>query len=157
VVYAKRPFGGPQQVLDYLGRYTHRVALSNDRLLSCDAAGVRLRYRDYSHGNRRKVMCLQPPEFLRRFLLHVLPQGFMRVRHYGLLANRAKRAKLQAARDALCAPVPAAHVQQESVAAFWLRIANIDIERCTHCRRGCMRIVTSIAAQPHAQGPPPRP
>lgn len=155
VVYAKRPFGGPQQVLDYLGRYTHRVALSNDRLLSCDKAAVRFRYRDYSHGNRRKVTSLQPGEFLRRFLLHVLPKGFMRIRHYGLLANRGKRCKLVLARNALCAPVPVPiPARTESVSALGLRIAGIDLERCVNCRRGRMRIVGSIVAQPRAQGPP---
>jgi hypothetical protein len=157
VVYAKRPFGGPEQVLDYLGRYTHRVALSNERLLSCDEAAVRFRYRDYSHGNRRKVMCLTPTEFLRRFLLHVLPTGFMRIRHYGLLANRTKRGKLQLAREALDAPPaqPVA-VEPESVGAFWLRVANFDIERCVQCTRGRMHIVSSIA-QPRAQPPPSPP
>lgn len=101
VVYAKRPFGGPAQVLDYLGRYTHRVAISNHRLLSCTDTEIRFRYKDYAHGNRRKVMALAPTEFIRRFLLHVLPAGFMRIRHYGILANRTKRAKLAAARVAL--------------------------------------------------------
>ena len=159
VVYAKRPFGGPQQVLDYLGRYTHRVALSNDRLLSCEDNQVRFRYRDYNHGNRRKVMSLHAAEFLRRFLLHVLPKGFMRIRHYGLLANRSKRLKLQAARDALAVPMPAPRiVPAESPRASWLRIAGIDIDACVHCHRGRMRVVASIGArEPHAQGPPPRP
>ena len=159
VVYAKRPFGGPEQVLDYLGRYTHRVALSNDRLVSCENDQVRFRYRDYTHGNRRKVMALHAAEFLRRFLLHVLPKGFMRIRHYGLLANRSKRLKLQAAREALAATMPAPRVEPvESARALWLRIAAIDIDACVHCRRGRMRLVASIAArEPRAQGPPPRP
>ena len=104
VVYAKRPFSGPEQVLDYLGRYTHRVALSNNRLVSLNDTEVRFRYKDYAHGNRRKVMALDPTEFIRRFLLHVLPSGFMRIRHYGVLANRAKREKLAAARTALDHP-----------------------------------------------------
>jgi Putative transposase/Transposase zinc-binding domain len=156
VVYAKRPFGGPQQVLDYLGRYTHRVALSNDRLVSFDQNSVRFRYRDYRHGNRRKVMRLTPTEFLRRFLLHVLPKRFMRIRHYGLLANRTKRAKLHHARAALQLPAPETRaVRPQSVPAFWLRIAQRDIECCVHCRRGHMRVVCSIAPQPYAQAPPP--
>jgi len=157
VVYAKRPFSGPQHVLDYLGRYTHRVALSNNRLLSFEHAEVRFRYRDYAHGNRRKVMCLDAAEFIRRFLLHVLPHGFMRIRHYGLLANRSKHVKLAAARAALNAPAPATpSPAPESVAAFWLRIANLDIERCVHCQHGRMRVVASIPApSPRAQSPPP--
>jgi len=158
VVYAKRPFGGPEQVLDYLGRYTHRVALSNDRILSCEDDQVRFRYRDYSHGNRRKVMSLHAAEFLRRFLLHVLPKRFMRIRHYGLLANRTKHAKLAAARTALAVPTPApAPKHSESLAAFWLRIANVDIEDCVHCHRGRMRIVDSIAAPSPRPHSPPRP
>ena len=95
VVYAKRPFAGPQQVLEYLGRYTHRSAISNERLVSCDARAVRFRYKDYAHGSRRRVMELPALEFLRRFALHVLPRGFNRIRHYGLLANRRKRALLR--------------------------------------------------------------
>ena len=88
-------------MLDYLGRYTHRVAIANNRLVSVTDTEVRFRYQDYAHGNRRKVMTLDAQEFIRRFLLHVLPSGFMRIRHYGLLANRAKGVKLAAARAAL--------------------------------------------------------
>lgn len=95
VVYAKRPFGGPEQVLDYLGRYTHKVAISNHRLLSVTQDEVAFRYRDRTgHGkDRRKVLRLPGPEFLHRFLLHVLPQGFKRLRHYGLTASRCKKAR----------------------------------------------------------------
>jgi len=159
VVYAKRPFAGPEQVLDYLGRYTHRVALTNNRLLSSQDDEVRFRYKDYARGSRRRVMRLSAAEFLRRFLLHVLPRGFMRIRHYGLLANRTKRAKLAAARTALAAPIaPCAPDHTEPLAAFWLRIANVDIERCVHCRAGRMRIVGSIAPpSPRAHGPPSLP
>jgi len=106
VVYAKQPFAGPQQVLQYLGGYTHRVALSNHRLVSMDEQGVAFRYTDYAQGSRLRVMRLEAQEFIRRFLLHVLPKGFMRIRHYGLLANRGKRDLLAAARRALAAPVP---------------------------------------------------
>src|SRR5574341_33488 len=92
VVYAKPPFGGPEQMLEYLGRYTHRVALSNDRLVSLEAGVVRFRWKDYAHGNRLKTMALPAVEFLARFLLHVLPDGFVRIRHFGLLANRGRTA-----------------------------------------------------------------
>lgn len=153
VVYAKRPFCGPEQVLDYLARYTHRVAIGNERLVSCDTNSVRFRYQDYAHGNQRKVLSLEPPEFLRRFVLHVLPRGFNRIRHYGLLANRNKRALLVDARAALNAPAPASTAPPaESVAAFWQRIAGIDIERCPFCRHGTLRVVARLAPQPH---PPP--
>ena len=104
VVYAKKPFGGPQQVLDYLGRYTHRVAISNNRFAAIEEGRMSFRYKDYAHGNRRKTITLEASEFIRRFMLHVLPRGFMRIRHYGLLANRAKRLKLAQARSALDQP-----------------------------------------------------
>ena len=153
VVYAKRPFAGPEQVLEYLGRYTHRVAISNERLVSVDANTVRFRYKDYAHGNRRRVMQLHASEFLRRFTLHVLPHGFNRIRHYGLLANRNKRALLASARAALGAPAPASTaVPTESVIAFWQRIAHIDIHRCPRCRLGTLRVVAVLAPQPR---PPP--
>ena len=91
IVYAKRPFAGPEQVLTYLGRYTHRVALSNDRLIDHHDGRVRFRWKDYADHDRVKVMTLEVDEFLRRFLLHVVPRGFMRIRHFGLLANRTRR------------------------------------------------------------------
>jgi hypothetical protein len=101
VVYAKRPFGGPEQVLKYLARYTHRVALSNARLLSLDDAGVTFRYKDYADDQRSKRLTLTPAEFLRRFLQHVLPSGFVKIRHYGLLANRYRSAHLHVCRALL--------------------------------------------------------
>lgn len=153
VVYAKQPFGGPQQVLDYLGRYTHRVALSNHRLVRVTDTEVRFRYKDYAHGNARKVLALQPAEFIRRFLLHVLPSGFMRIRHYGLLANRSKRAKLAAARAALDQSPPVPPRQPESVEAFWLRVAQLDIHQCAHCKTGCMVVIGTIPSA-HARAPP---
>lgn len=94
VVYAKPPFGGPQHVLEYLGRYTHRVAISNNRLIDFGDGMVSFRWKDYRHASRQKVMCLEAQEFMRRFLLHVLPAGFQRIRHYGFLANRHRAAKL---------------------------------------------------------------
>ena len=101
VVYAKRPFAGPEAVLQYLGRYTHRSAISNERLVSLEPDSVRFRYKDYAHGSRRRVMEFPALEFLRRFALHVLPRGFNRIRRYGLLANRNKRALLAHACAAL--------------------------------------------------------
>ncbi|MDA9503892.1 transposase [Bradyrhizobium sp. CCBAU 11386] len=106
VVYAKRPFGGPEQVLAYLGRYTHRVAIANGRLLTCDQGHVRFRWKDYRAGNKSKVMTLDTEEFLRRFLLHILPKGFRRIRHFGFLANACRAAKLARIRAALDAPQP---------------------------------------------------
>src|SRR5436853_7124848 len=101
VVYAKRPFGGPKQVLDYLGRYTHRVAIANSRLLDCESGRVRFRWKDYRARDKSKVMTLDAGEFIRRFLLHVLPDGFRRIRHFGFLANARRTIKLARVRAAL--------------------------------------------------------
>ncbi len=153
VVYARRPFAGPEAVLDYLGRYTHRTAIGNERLLAFEAETVRFRYKDYSQRGRRRVMALPALEFLHRFSLHVLPRGFNRIRHYGLLANRNKHLLLARARSALAAPAPARKTTPpETAAAFWQRIAGIDIERCPRCRRGTLRLVARLAPQWH---PPP--
>jgi hypothetical protein len=107
-VYAKPPFAGPEAVLAYLSRYTHRVAISNRRLLAFDAAGVTFRYKDYRRdgGQRQRVMTLATDEFIRRFLLHVLPRGFHRIRHYGLLASSARKASLARARELLAVSPP---------------------------------------------------
>jgi len=106
VVYAKRPFAGPAAVLAYLSRYTHRVAISNSRLVAMDERGVTFRWKDYraKGSTRYKTMTLSPEEFMRRFLLHVLPGGFHRIRHYGLLANGTRRLNLAAARQFLAVP-----------------------------------------------------
>jgi hypothetical protein len=140
VVYAKQPFAGPQQVLAYLARYTHRIAISNERLLSDADGQVRFRYRDRRRGNRPRTMTLPREEFLRRFLLHVLPLGFMRIRHFGLFANRARAGKLAAARAALQQPAPEPLVAETPV-EFMRRVRGIDITRCAHCHQGHLRIV----------------
>lgn len=110
VVYAKPPFGGPDRVLKYLSRYTHRVAISNRRILSIADGKVRFVYKDYAAGNATKQMTLSAAEFLRRFLLHVLPRGFMRIRHYGVLANCHREAKLARCRALLAVPSLGSHV-----------------------------------------------
>ncbi len=101
VVYAKPPFGGPEVVLKYLARYTHRVAISDSRLLDFEDGVVRFRYKDYAHGNRKRVMSLSASEFVRRFLLHVLPAGLVRIRHYGILSNRHRHEDLALCRELL--------------------------------------------------------
>jgi hypothetical protein len=113
VVYAKRPFAGPSAVLAYLSRYTHRVAISNSRLLALDGRGVTFRWKDYRAKSRTryKTMTLSSEEFMRRFLLHVLPAGFHRIRHYGLLANGNRTSSLALARELLLAPVPQQQVE----------------------------------------------
>ena len=101
VVYAKRPFGGPEQVLKYLARYTHRVAISNRRLLSMEDGRVTFEWKDYADGSQTKTMTLEAVEFIRRFLLHVLPCGFVHIRHFGFLANRKRKEKLALCRSLL--------------------------------------------------------
>ncbi len=147
VVYAKRPFAGPAQVLDYLGRYTHRVALSNDRLVDHRDGQVRFRWRDYADHDRMKVMTLAVDEFLRRFLLHVVPRGFMRIRHFGLLANRARRRTLAQCRHLLGQPPPA-EPQVESAAALLHRLTGIDLSCCPVCHQGRMQITARLVATP---------
>jgi len=137
VVYAKRPFAGPEQVLAYLGRYTHRVALSNDRLVDHRDGRVRFRWKDYADHDRVKVMTLEADEFLRRFLLHVVPRGFMRIRHFGLLANRRKRERLAGCRRRLDHPAPTVSTP-ESVTDLVQRLTGVDLTRCPVCGRGRM-------------------
>ncbi len=135
-------------MLQYLGRYTHRVAISNERLVSLEANSVRFRYKDYAHGSRRRVMELAALEFLRRFTLHVLPRGFMRIRHFGLHRQpqqaRASRARTRRAQGSRTATRPA-----ESLTAFWQRIAHLDIQRCPQCHLGVLRVLAVLAPQPH--------
>jgi len=160
VVYAKPPFAGAQQVLAYLGRYTHRVAIANHRLVSFEDGQVRLRWRDYAHGNARKTMALSAEEFLRRFLLHTLPPGFVRIRHYGLLGNRCRHQKLVRCRTLLDQPAPEP-IEPEPVEAMMLRLTGIDIQRCPACQQGRLRVITTllptsrVAPTPKATGPPP--
>jgi uncharacterized protein (DUF983 family) len=143
IVYAKRPFAGPEQVLDYLGRYTHRVALSNDRLVDHRDGCVRFRWKDYADHDRIKVLTLDADEFLRRFLLHVVPRGFMRIRHFGLLANRTRRATLTRCRDLLGQPPPA-DAPPESAAVLLLRLTGVDLARCPVCGEGRMQITAMV-------------
>jgi hypothetical protein len=104
VVYSKRPFGNPKQLLKYLARYTHRVAISNRRLVELARDRIRFRYKDYRDGHRTKIMELTAVEFTRRFLMHVLPNGFMRIRHFGFLANRSRQQNVELCRELLGAP-----------------------------------------------------
>jgi hypothetical protein len=154
VVYAKHTLCGPEQVLDYLGRYVQRVAISNERLLDLDEGSVRFAWRDRAQSNRRRTMRLPAGQFLERFLLHVLPQGFMRIRHYGLLANRHKRNRLAQARAALNTPAPAP-IPLESVAAFCQRLLGIDIHRCPTCRIGSLHLIGTLAPQRLYRARPP--
>jgi Putative transposase len=155
-VYSKRPFAGPEQVLAYLSRYTHRVAISNSRLIAADATGVTFRYKDYriKEPGRYKSMMLKPAEFIRRFLIHVLPNGFHRIRHYGLLASGTKTETIARARELIAPVTPAqtAHQPQppDSAAA---------IDKPTHPCPGCgsrMNIIETFTrgSTPRYRPPP---
>jgi hypothetical protein len=132
IVYSKAPFAGPEKLLNYLGRYTHRVAISNSRLISCDDGQVVFHYRDRTDGDIRKTMSLPADEFLRRFLCHVLPSGFQRIRHYGLLANRGKQEDLTRCRELLEVSPPAPPVKK-TTAEWVLLLLGIDINYCPRC------------------------
>ena len=147
VVYAKRPFGGPAHVLAYLGRYTHRIAVSNDRIVAIRDGVVHLRYRDYADGSRQKILHMSADELLRRFCWHVLPDGFMRIRHFGLLANRHRSTKLARARALLGAdPPPPAPAADASTAEAIEALTGVDITRCPVCGEGRMRLTATWAA-----------
>jgi len=137
IVYAKKPFGSPVQVLDYLGRYTHRVALSNERILSAHNGAVTFSYRDRKNHNRKKTMTLDAHEFIRRFLLHVIPKGLMRVRHFGFLANRSKQ-RLSTCRQLLGLLPALPKPPQRSTHELMLALTGIDLTRCPRCRKGTL-------------------
>jgi hypothetical protein len=133
VVYAKPPFGGPEQVLKYLARYTHRVAISNDRLFRCDGDEVCFGWKDYRHAHRSCVMTLPIVEFLRRFLLHVLPGRFVKIRYYGFLAQSQRATALPQVRDALSVQRPSPTVPPPITAD------SREDPRCPVCRQGQLR------------------
>jgi hypothetical protein len=134
VVYSKRPFAGPQKLLEYLGRYTHRAAISNHRLLSCENGQVRFTYRDRRDGDRRKIAAQPADEFLQRFLKHILPPHFQRLRHYGLLANRGKHERLRRCRELLGVRREPDRPPPTSSLAEWLNIhLGIDPDVCPCC------------------------
>ena len=153
IVYAKAPFAGPEQVLDYVGRYTHRVAISNNRLLDIEDGHVTFRWRDYRDGDAQKVMTLEAAEFIRRLLLHVLPPGFQRIRYFGFLGNRRRQEKLEQCRRLLHMD-PAAPEQTDAAATPDYRdryevLTGLSLHECPVCRRGHML--------PIEQLPPSRP
>jgi len=140
VVYCKPPFDGPQGVLKYLGRYIHRIAISNNRILATQDGNVSFRWRDYADDNCQKTMTLKADEFIRRFLLHVLPSRFVRIRHFGLLANRSRKDNIVACRKILGNPeiISEKAVGQESWQEQLLRICGIDVTICPACQKGRM-------------------
>ena len=150
VVYAKEPFGGPEQVVEYLGRYTHKTAISNHRLLIVDEHGVRFRYHDY-RDNRQKKMLLSGVEFLRRFCQHIMPKGYVRIRHYGLL-SATKRAQLRQVQKYLGVVITLGNGIKKEWKQICREHLRFDPDLCPHCKKG--RMVTIECCGP-VRGPPP--
>ena len=136
--YAKRPFAGPQQVLEYLGRYTHRVAISNNRIISIDNGRVTFTYRDRQKDNEIKKMTLDADEFIRRFLLHVLPKGFFKIRYFGFLAHTNKKEQIPLIRKLIDPDATLPEKIKESISEMMLRLTGIDISCCPKCKKGKM-------------------
>jgi hypothetical protein len=147
IVYSKRPFRGPGKALDYLGRYTHRVAVSNHRILDVQDGKVAFSYRDRRDNGKKKIARIEAHEFIRRFLLHVVPDGFMRIRHYGFLANSCKKQALAKCRQLLGQPPEAPQTPEKTTAQKMLELTGRDITLCPACRRGTLRTVTQLS--PH--------
>lgn len=147
VVYAKPPFGGPEQVLKYLARYTHRVAISNRRMLSLADGRVTFEWKDYADGNQTKTMTLEAVEFIRRFLLHVFPSGFVHIRHFGFLANRRRKAKLALCRSLLPAPQMAVETSADSPVDRDSAFAEPGARLCPVCKAGRLMFVQVLSAE----------
>ncbi|MGH8220753.1 MAG: IS91 family transposase [Steroidobacteraceae bacterium] len=148
IVYAKAPFAGPEQVLDYVGRYTHRVAISNNRLLGIEDGRVTFRWRDYRDGDATKTMTLTTAEFIRRFLLHVLPPGLQRIRYYGLLSNRHRQQNLERCRRLLdMCPSTAEEIQAAASGDYRDRceaLTGVSLRECPICHRGHMILIEQL-------------
>lgn len=154
IVYAKPPFAGPKQVINYLGNYTHRIAISNYRLTKIENDQIHFRYRDSAHGNRHKTMSLPAHEFMRRFLLHVLPARFVRLRHYGFLGNRSRKTKVARLKKILlpeasppigAGPASAATSEKPSLKDRIKKLTGVDITLCSKC--GCGQMIETRAIE----------
>ena len=135
VVYAKPPFGSPEKLLSYLGRYTHKMVISNHRILACDEKSVTFKWRDYADGNKVKIMRLKPEEFIRRILSHVVPKGFMRIRSFGFLANAVKAKKIKVIQRQLKYQPPK-KAEKEDTATLMFKLTGKDITLCPKCKQG---------------------
>ena len=146
VVYAKRPFAGPEQVLEYVGRYTHRVAISNNRVLDIEDGQVRFQWKDYRRDAEQKTMTLSADEFIRRFLIHVLPSGFQRIRYYGLLGNRYRRDKLARCRELIGMPKlePKASASDKDYRDTYETLTGVSLCQCPVCQRGHMVLFRAL-------------
>jgi len=156
ITYCKQPFGGAEQVINYLGRYTHRVAISNHRIKSIENGKVTFSYKDYRNGQKTKEMTLEAVEFIRRFLLHILPDNFYKIRYYGILSSRNKKTKLAQCRCALgvweSMPMAKEEVAESAVAKSWqeklYELTGIDVTQCPKCKKGKMILVERMMVIP---------
>ncbi len=155
VVYAKRPFSSPSCVLKYLARYTHRVAISNQRLIDMRDGFVRFRYKDYAHEQQTKVMTLASEEFMRRFLMHTLPGGFVRIRYYGFLALRCRTRQLKRCRQLLGVPLAQESTHQDEPQATQDAEPAVDTTRCPACKTGVLAVKCMLSPHPplHVRAP----
>ena len=144
IAYAKRPFAGPQQVLEYLGRYTHRIAISNNRILSIVNAKVTFTYRDRQRNNEIKIMNLDVDEFIRRFLLHILPMGFMKIRYFGFLAHKNKNQALTLLRQLIDPNAKLPEKMKETIIEMMLRLTGRDVSCCPQCKKGKMNVIRKL-------------
>lgn len=154
VVYCKQPFKSPTCVIDYLGRYTHRVAISNHRICHLEDGKVTFKWRDYSDQNKNKLMTLDALEFIRRFLLHVLPHRFVKIRHYGILSNRNSETKIKRCKEILDIPLEKSIISAETWQELLFKITGIDLTICPVCKEGNM--VKKQTLQPRCYSPPNR-
>lgn len=147
ITYAKRPFAGPEQVLEYLGRYTHRVAISNNRIKSIDNGQVCFEYKDRTDNNTTKTMMISAHEFIRRFLLHVLPHNFMKIRYFGFLSHRNKKQAVALIRKLIGPNAALPEELKETVLEMMLRLTGQDILCCPNCKKGKMTIIKKLPSQ----------
>lgn len=147
IAYAKRPFGGPQQVLEYLGRYTHRVAISNNRITSISNGKVTFTYRDRQQDSEIKEMTLDADEFIRRFLLHVLPKGFLKIRYFGFLSHKNKKQAIKLLRKLIDPDANLPEKVTETIPEMMLRLTGNDITCCPKCKKGTMITVKKLPKQ----------
>lgn len=145
VVYSKEPFAGPEKLLDYFGRYTHKVAISNNRILNCTKDHISFKWRDYSDNNKLKIMKLHPHEFIRRFMYHVVPTGFMRIRFFGFLANACKTKNIALIRHQLNAKnAKSIEKVNKNIDALMLELTGIDITICPNCKAGKLNRIQTL-------------
>ena len=147
VVYCKAPFAGPNQVLEYLGNYTHRIAISNSRIEAIDDTHVTFRYKDRTDGNKTKLLTLPGQEFIRRFLSHVLPDKFIRIRHFGFLGSRNKKKELATARRLLNVKACVEIIKEENFKELLLRVTGVNVMACPCCSTGKLIAVETL--RPH--------